>query len=71
MAQVIRYQFIIEGELSARALAAFPDLTRSEMSTAGTTTLYGSMSDSTAVRAILARVDTLGLTLIEMSRLPD
>ncbi|NKY84907.1 hypothetical protein [Nocardia veterana] len=71
MAKVVRYRFVVDGELSTRALAAFPDLTRSEVTTAGTTTLYGSMSDSTAVREILARIDALGLTLIEMSRLPD
>ncbi|MEV5651135.1 hypothetical protein AB0L57_23045 [Nocardia sp. NPDC052254] len=71
MPKDIRYRFVIEGELSERALAAFPDLNRSEISTAGTTTLFGSMPDNTAVRGVLARVDALGLTLIEMSRLPD
>ena len=71
MARTMRYQFVIEGELSDRALAVFSDLTRSDVSTAGTTTLYGSMADSTAVRGVLARVDSLGLSLIEMSRLPD
>ncbi|WP_227981586.1 hypothetical protein [Nocardia spumae] len=71
MPKDIRYRFVIEGELSERALAAFPELTRSEISTLGTTTLFGSVPDSTAVRAVLARVDALGLTLIEMSRLPD
>ncbi len=71
MPKDIRYRFVIEGELSERALAAFPELNRSEIPTAGTTTLYGSMPDNTAVRGVLARVDSLGLTLIEMSRLPD
>ncbi|AHH19456.1 hypothetical protein NONO_c46720 [Nocardia nova SH22a] len=71
MPKDIRYRFVIEGELSERALAAFPDLNRSEISTSGTTTLFGSMADNTAVRGVLARVDALGLTLIEMSRLPD
>ncbi len=71
MATAVRYRFVIEGDLSERALAAFPELTRSQHSTPGTTTPFGVVPDSTAVRGVLARIDSLGLTLIEMSRLPD
>ncbi|WP_024800597.1 hypothetical protein [Nocardia sp. BMG51109] len=71
MPTAVRYQFVVEGELSERAQAAFPELARSDHSTAGTTTLYGVVPDSTAVRGVLARIDALGLTLLEMSRLPD
>ncbi|MBB5916251.1 hypothetical protein BJY24_005163 [Nocardia transvalensis] len=71
MATAVRYRFVIEGELSERAQAAFPELVRSDHSIAGTTTLYGTVPDSTAIRGVLARIDALGLTLLEMSRLPD
>ncbi|MFF0499310.1 hypothetical protein ACFYU5_23115 [Nocardia aobensis] len=67
----IRYQFVIDGELSERALAAFPELSRSEHSSAGTTTLFGALSDATAMRGVLARIDSLGLTLLGMAQLPD
>ncbi|MFF0494470.1 hypothetical protein ACWDSJ_06690 [Nocardia sp. NPDC003482] len=71
MADSVRYQFVVEGELSDRALAAFPELNRSERSLSGTTTLFGAVPDSSAARGVLARIDSLGLTLLEMSRLPD
>ncbi|BCK55878.1 hypothetical protein [Nocardia wallacei] len=71
MSDAVRYQFVIEGELSERARAAFPELSRSDHSTSGTTTLYGTVPDNTAVRGVMARIDALGLTLLEMSRLPD
>ncbi|MBF6173833.1 hypothetical protein [Nocardia blacklockiae] len=71
MPDAVRYQFVIEGELSERAQAVFPELMRSGHSTSGTTTLYGTVPDNTAVRGVMARIDALGLTLLEMSRLPD
>ncbi|WP_280348405.1 hypothetical protein [Nocardia neocaledoniensis] len=67
----IRYQFVLEGELTDRAIAAFPELRRSAHSPTGMTTLYGELADNTAMRGVLARIDALGLTLIGMSRLPD
>lgn len=67
----VRYQFVIEGELTERAVAAFPELRRSAHSPTGTTTLYGELADNTAMRGVLARIDVLGLTLLGMSRLPD
>ncbi|MEU1983170.1 hypothetical protein [Nocardia sp. NPDC019395] len=65
----MRYQFTIDGELSERALAAFPELTGDHAR--GTTVLSGPVGDPTGVRGILARIDNLGLTVIEMHRLPD
>ncbi|MFE6924651.1 hypothetical protein ACFVAV_26745 [Nocardia sp. NPDC057663] len=67
----VRYQFVVEGELTDRAVAAFPELRRSAHSATGTTTLYGELADNTAMRGVLARIDVLGLTLLGMSRLPD
>lgn len=65
----MRYQFTIDGELSERALAAFPELTGDH--THGTTVLAGPVTDPTGIRGILARIDNLGLTVIEMRRLAE
>ncbi|MEU0539060.1 hypothetical protein [Nocardia sp. NPDC005978] len=65
-----RYQFVVDGELSDRALAAFPDLS-STPPQHGTTVLFGAVPDPTAMRGVLARLDNLGLTLLEMRQLPD
>ncbi|MEV0947320.1 hypothetical protein [Rhodococcus sp. NPDC049939] len=66
----IRYTFLISGVLSDRVLAAFPELDVSNVTT-GDTTLYGRVDSPTDLRGMLARFDALGLTIIEMRRLPD
>lgn len=66
----IRYEFLVRGNLSDRVLAAFPELQPSP-STGDYTRLYGPVPDDTALRSMLARFDNLGLTIIEMRRLPD
>ncbi|AXK89248.1 hypothetical protein [Nocardia farcinica] len=71
MPECTRYQFIIDGGLSERARAAFPELTATVAPHKTATTLFGPVPDSTAMRGILARIDDLGLTLLEMRRLPD
>lgn len=67
----LRYQFIIDGELSERALAAFPELTPSRHAPGQVTALYGPIIDPAALRGLLARIDALGLTLLELRRMPD
>ncbi|NKY87797.1 hypothetical protein [Nocardia veterana] len=67
----MRYEFVVDGDLSDRALAEFPELTRSTVATPGSTTLFGALPDYTAMRGVLARLDALGLTVLEMRRLPD
>ncbi|MBM4723339.1 hypothetical protein GS439_12440 [Rhodococcus hoagii] len=66
----VRYAFLVGGELSDRVLAAFPELQVSE-TTHAHTTLYGPVRSPTELRGMLARFDALGLTLVEMRRLPD
>lgn len=62
-----RYQFLIDGEVSDRVKAAFPDL--SVASAAGEfTSLYGPVADHTAMRSIMARLDSLGLTVAELQK---
>ncbi len=65
-----RYQFIIDGELSERAQAAFPDLTIGR-SAGGSTSMYGAVGDPTTLRSVLDRLESLGLTIVELRRLPD
>lgn len=67
----VRYQFIIDGTLSERALAAFPELTASDRAPGDVTTLFGPVADPVALRSIMARIDSLGLTLLEMRQMPD
>ncbi|MFF1555580.1 hypothetical protein ACFVX3_31630 [Rhodococcus erythropolis] len=65
-----RYQFLIEGAVSDRVKAAFPELSVASAA-GGFTSLYGPVADHTAMRAIMARLDSLGLTVAELRRLPD
>ncbi|SNS51980.1 hypothetical protein [Rhodococcoides kyotonense] len=69
-ARGIRYEFVVEGSLSDRAKAAFPDLAVSHVPLTYTR-LFGPLDDDTALRGMLARFDALGLTLVELRRLPD
>ncbi len=66
----VRYEFLIEGELSERAQAAFPDLATAEVPMPFTR-LFGPVNDEAALRGMLARFDALGLTVVELRRLPD
>lgn len=66
----VRYQFLVRGELSERVLAAFPELGVSPTPQAYTT-LYGPIDSDVQLRGMLARFDAMGLTVIEMRRLPD
>lgn len=68
--ETVRYAFLVGGELSERALAAFPELQVSDTAHAHTT-LYGPVRNPTELRGMLARFDALGLTIVEMRRLPD
>ena len=65
-----KYRFVVEGELSERARTAFPDLDTVAPHD-GTTVLFGTIADPTAMRGVLARLDNLGLTLLEMRQLPQ
>ncbi|MFC4606013.1 hypothetical protein [Rhodococcus kronopolitis] len=66
----VRYEFLLRGELSERVLAAFPELDVAPTPHAYTT-LYGPIDGDTRLRGMLARFDALGITVVEMRRLPD
>jgi hypothetical protein len=51
-------------------LAAFPEF-RTATAHGSNTVLFGPVADPTELRGLLARFDTLGLTVLEMRRLPD
>jgi len=66
----IRYEFLMHGTVAETALAAFPEL-RAGKGPAGGTVLFGVVYDDAHLHGILARFQSLGLTLLEMRRLPD
>lgn len=70
MTESLHYQFTVDGCLSARAMSAFPELDAAIDAQHGTTALFGTMADRTAVRSVLARLDDLGFTLLEMRQIP-
>jgi hypothetical protein len=63
-----RYQIRVRGHLGATMLRAFPAL---HAETRGADTLLqGAVADQAALHGVLARVEALGLELIEVRRLP-
>ncbi|MGY1693672.1 MULTISPECIES: hypothetical protein [unclassified Geodermatophilus] len=65
-----RYEFLLPGRLSDDVCAAFPELTARPGSTGGTV-LFGPVGDSSHLHGLLARFQSLGLTLVELRQLPD
>lgn len=65
----VRYEFLVRGTLSERALAAFPELAGAG-APPGCTRLTGPVDGDQELRSMLARFDALGLTVIEMRREP-
>lgn len=66
---VARYEFRLAEQLSPTTVAAFPELHLAE--TGRSTVLFGSVRDRSEFAAILARFDLLGLTVMDVHRLPD
>jgi hypothetical protein len=61
------YQIRLRGHLSATTLRAFPAL---QAKTHGQDTLLHGISDQAALHGVLAQIETLGLELLEVRRLP-
>jgi hypothetical protein len=66
----MRYEFIVQGTVSEDALAALPELSSIPYPTGGTA-LFGPVRDEADVSSLLARLLDLGLSVIELRRLPD
>jgi hypothetical protein len=64
-----RYEFRVAERLTATALAAFPELQAADPATGSV--LYGRVRDRSELFAILERLDLLGMTILEVHRLPD
>ncbi|WP_053202626.1 hypothetical protein [Jiangella muralis] len=66
----MRYEFLVTGRVSDTVRAAFPEFDVAD-GPAGGTSIYGPVRDWAALRGVLARLDALGLTVVEMRKLPD
>jgi len=68
----VRYEFILAEQIPEVTHAAFPELTEStvEVGTTGSV-MFGDVVDPPHLHGILDRFQDLGLTLIELRRLPD
>jgi hypothetical protein len=64
-----KYEFRIRGRLSAPVLARF-DMLESEVERVETV-LHGPIRDQAELHGVIERVQSLGLELIEVRRLPD
>lgn len=62
------YEFRVRGHLGARMLRAFPAL--AAQSRDGDTLLAGSIPDQAAMYGVIAKLEALGLELLELRRLP-
>jgi hypothetical protein len=67
--EIARYEFRIMQRLSATAVETFPELSMAD-GTPGTV-LYGSVRDDAELHGILSRLQLLGLTILDVHRLPD
>ena len=63
-----RYEIRVRGRLGDTMLRAFPELQATIAS--GDTVLSGRFEDSAALHSAIAQVESLGLELIEVRRLP-
>ena len=63
------YEIRIKGRLSDSLLAAFEGLTTTVQPVE--TVLYGSVQDQAALYGLLDRIQSLGLELVEVRRIPE
>ncbi|WP_046770461.1 hypothetical protein [Jiangella alkaliphila] len=66
----MRYEFLVPGRVSDTVRAAFPEFGVAD-GPAGGTSIFGPVRDRADLRGVLARLDALGLTVVEMRKLPD
>jgi hypothetical protein len=64
-----RYEFRVAQRLSATVIAAFPELSVTDSSSG--TVLFGPMRDAAELHGVLSRLQLLGLTILDVHRLPD
>lgn len=69
MSETRRYEFRVAQRLSATVVAAFPELSVTD--SASGTVLFGPMRDDAELHGVLSRLQLLGLTILDVHRLPD
>ena len=67
---VVRYEFLIAERPSSTVLDSFPEL-GATAGPAGGTSLWGEIEDAAHLHGVIARLQTFGIEVIEMRRLPD
>jgi hypothetical protein len=68
----VRYEFILAEHMPDVAHAAFPELLESTVEIGSTgSVMFGDVVDAPHLHGILDRFQDLGLTLLELRRLPD
>ena len=65
----MNYRFELANPISTNLLAAFPELRPESEDTAGAI-LDGVIVDQAHLHSVLHRIESLGLTLVEVRRLP-
>ena len=66
----MRYEFIVRDSVPDDVAEELPELCGTSYPTGGTA-LFGPVRDQADVETLLARLGDLGLTVVEMRRLPD
>jgi hypothetical protein len=66
----MRYEFIVKDAVPSDVAVELPELCGTSYPTGGTS-LFGPVRDEADVETLLARLSDLGLSVIEMRRLPD
>jgi hypothetical protein len=66
----MRYEFIVAGTLSEPVEAELPGMSSAPYPTGGTA-IFGTIQDEADAMSLLARINALGLAVVEMRQLPD
>jgi len=66
----MRYEFVVKGSVTGAVAAALPEMASTTFPTGGTS-LFGPVQDEADVMTMFARISGLGLTVVEMRRLPE
>lgn len=69
MSETTRYEFRVAQRLSPTVVAAFPELAVTDGPSG--TVLFGPLRDDAELHGVLSRLQLLGLTILDVHRLPD
>ncbi|GGT28025.1 hypothetical protein [Streptomyces chromofuscus] len=65
----MRYEIRVDGQVSETLTESFPEMEHVVMS--GQTVFYGPVVDEAHLYGLLARFQAVGLTVVEMRRIPE